>query len=228
MNLFTRDGSPHTGSYQADEKGKPFVVRERRCGRCGGAGGSDKWAHTGWTCYDCGGSGRRGTETLKLYTREQLDKLDAAAAKRLSKKTAAAQVRADARQAEADVHREAFTALHGELLAAADPYLDRSELLQDVVSKARERCALTDSQAAAIRSTIDKIAAGDAAKAASRHVGKIGDRITAEVTVERVSSFERRVFGAPWKRNRKPEHLLRNVGRGQESQLTEVPEQISG
>lgn len=28
------------------------------CGRCGGAGGSDAWRGTGWTCYDCGGNGR--------------------------------------------------------------------------------------------------------------------------------------------------------------------------
>lgn len=28
------------------------------CNRCGGAGGADKWVHTGRTCYQCGGSGK--------------------------------------------------------------------------------------------------------------------------------------------------------------------------
>ncbi len=43
-----------------------FRTRERQrvgssyvtdCGRCGGAGGSDAWRATGWTCFDCGGHG---------------------------------------------------------------------------------------------------------------------------------------------------------------------------
>ncbi|AYK20477.1 hypothetical protein C0073_022335 (plasmid) [Aeromonas veronii] len=28
------------------------------CGRCGGRGGSEAWSHTGWTCYQCGGTGK--------------------------------------------------------------------------------------------------------------------------------------------------------------------------
>jgi len=28
------------------------------CNRCGGAGGADKWKHTGTICYKCGGSGK--------------------------------------------------------------------------------------------------------------------------------------------------------------------------
>jgi hypothetical protein len=28
------------------------------CNRCGGAGGADKWQMTGWTCYQCGGTGK--------------------------------------------------------------------------------------------------------------------------------------------------------------------------
>ncbi len=34
--------------------------KDDRCTRCDGAGGSDRWADTGWTCYQCGGSGRYG------------------------------------------------------------------------------------------------------------------------------------------------------------------------
>ena len=31
---------------------------EDKCPRCGGAGGSDKWSFTGWTCNRCNGSGK--------------------------------------------------------------------------------------------------------------------------------------------------------------------------
>ncbi len=34
--------------------------KDDKCTRCGGAGGSDRWAETGWTCYQCKGSGRYG------------------------------------------------------------------------------------------------------------------------------------------------------------------------
>lgn len=34
--------------------------KDDKCTRCGGAGGSDRWADTGWTCYQCEGSGRYG------------------------------------------------------------------------------------------------------------------------------------------------------------------------
>ena len=34
-------------------------LKERNvCKRCGGAGGSDKWAMTGWVCHECHGSGK--------------------------------------------------------------------------------------------------------------------------------------------------------------------------
>lgn len=45
-----------------DRKANKAVLDEfkanNQCPRCGGAGESDKWIHTGKTCYRCGGSGR--------------------------------------------------------------------------------------------------------------------------------------------------------------------------
>lgn len=32
--------------------------KSNTCNRCGGAGGADKWKHTGTVCYKCGGSGK--------------------------------------------------------------------------------------------------------------------------------------------------------------------------
>lgn len=40
------------------------------CGRCGGKGGSEAWAYTGWTCYDCGGRGIIGWTTPEAEARK--------------------------------------------------------------------------------------------------------------------------------------------------------------
>ena len=63
--LFTRDGAEYTGSFHSDDKGKPYFTRQERCSRCGGTGGAQQWAYTGWTCYQCGGSGKGETVTFK-------------------------------------------------------------------------------------------------------------------------------------------------------------------
>ena len=48
------------------------------CGRCGGRGGSEAWSHTGWKCYQCGGTGKGEPRTEPVYTEERLAKLVAA------------------------------------------------------------------------------------------------------------------------------------------------------
>src|SRR5262245_66401315 len=97
--LFFRTGKAFTGTPRFTAKGRAFIIRDRKCGRCGGAGGADKWRHTGWTCFDCGGAGTRGTETVKLFTAEKPAKLNAAAQHRAAAKAAAARAEAAARAA---------------------------------------------------------------------------------------------------------------------------------
>lgn len=191
--LFTREGKPHTGAVAQGEK-FPYFVRARQCGRCGGAGASDKWIYTGRTCYDCGGSGTRGTQEVRLYTAEQLAKLNATQAKRVAKKTAVAQAKAEVAQAEAAARAEAFEVEHGALLASVTPYASKSPFVADVVRKARLSSYLTEAQAEALRTTVAKIAANEAAAARSEHVGAVGERIAVEVEVERAASFERKSF----------------------------------
>ena len=36
---------------RTDKNGTKYYANYT-CPRCGGAGGSDKWAFTGWTCYE--------------------------------------------------------------------------------------------------------------------------------------------------------------------------------
>jgi len=54
------------------------------CDRCGGAGFSDKWLHTGRVCYQCGGSGRLASpRTVKVYTEEYIAKMQAKNAEKI-------------------------------------------------------------------------------------------------------------------------------------------------
>ena len=187
--LFTRHGSLHTGFVATDSKGKPFFTRNRKCSRCGGAGRSDKWARTGFTCFDCGGLGHRGTENVALFTQAELDRLNAAQAKRNATKQAKFQAAQAQAQAEADARRDSFLAEHHDLLSRAALFVERDEFVRDVHAKAMARFAMTDGQAVALANAIDRIVARDAQKAASKHFGKIGERFTADVKVERIASF---------------------------------------
>lgn len=196
--LFTRQGAAHRCRIGRDDKGRPYFTQARTCGRCGGAGGSAKWYRTGEVCFDCNGSGTRGTETVKLYTAAELDRLNATAAKRHAKRVAAAEVAAAKAQAEADARRADFETLHGALLAEATRFAERSEFIADVVTKARARASMTEPQADALRAAVERIKARDAQIAASRHVGTVGARIEVAVTVERIGSYERSMFAASW------------------------------
>lgn len=188
--LFTRGGAPHTGACHYTAKGAPFITRNKPCGRCGGLGGGEQWRHTGWTCYQCGGTGKGGYETVKLYTADELAKLNARKAKADATKAAKAAAQAAAEQAAVDARRAAFQAAHGPLLARATPFLARSEFIADVVRKGQERAELSEAQIAALEAAIARFAASDVKKAASGHVGTIGERLTVTVTAERIARIE--------------------------------------
>lgn len=60
-----------------------------RCSRCGGAGGADAWAFTGYTCWECGGTGMRHSPKIyKEYTPEYEEKLKAKRLKAQEKRIA--------------------------------------------------------------------------------------------------------------------------------------------
>ena len=61
---------------RVDRNGTKYFEGTVPCDRCGGAGGADKWALTGWTCFKCGGSGKMQGK-WKEYTPEYETKLEA-------------------------------------------------------------------------------------------------------------------------------------------------------
>ncbi|MCF0105407.1 MAG: hypothetical protein HUJ53_01450, partial [Holdemanella sp.] len=77
-----------------------------KCERCGGMGGHDKWAYTGWSCYKCGGTGLV-EGTWKEYTPEYQAKLDAERAEAFAKQEAEWQAEQARIEAEAEEKRQA-------------------------------------------------------------------------------------------------------------------------
>ena len=61
---------------RVDRNGTKYFEGDIPCSRCGGAGGADKWQFTGWTCYQCGGTGKMHGK-WKEYTPEYEAKLEA-------------------------------------------------------------------------------------------------------------------------------------------------------
>lgn len=59
-----------------DKNGNKHFRGIVKCDRCGGAGGANQWAYTGWTCYKCGGSGEM-VDTWIEYSPEYQAKIDA-------------------------------------------------------------------------------------------------------------------------------------------------------
>lgn len=70
------------GAVEIKNKDCAVVSENRFCSRCGGQGGSQKWDHTGWTCYQCGGSCFGPARSVKLYSSSKLEQLNKARDKR--------------------------------------------------------------------------------------------------------------------------------------------------
>lgn len=195
MTLLFRDGRTFNGRALGTAE-KPYTIVQDRCRRCGGAGRSEAWRYTGYVCFDCGGSGRGGEREAPLYTQDKLDRLNAIAAKKAANKAAKAEVARIAREAETEARRATFHAKHADLL----PWLEnagrtgadyREGFLGDMLRLAHDRAQWSEAQEAAVYRSHAKAIERKALAAGSQHVGNLGERITATVTVERESSYER-------------------------------------
>jgi len=192
--MFTREGTEYGKAVNRDETGKAFFSRLKTCGRCGGAGGSSAWNHTGWTCFDCGGKGDLGYVAERLYTAEELVKLNATRDKRRAKAEAKRAAKQMAFKAEADAKLTAFMAANGELVASAKACAGKSMFIDDLVAKLAIYGSWSEKQIAAVAKSVVEIAASEAKRAASGFVGKVGERIEVAVEVERVAGYDRPAF----------------------------------
>lgn len=187
--LFTRDGTPKAPTHH-DAKGNPLAQVEYSCTRCGGLGGSDRWRHTGWTCYKCGGNGHGGYRSVKLYTAKKLEKLNAALAKRRAKKAEEAAAALAKREAEAETARAAFNAAHPDVLEWLET--GTGDFCHDLGNRYQRLGTLTDKQVEAVRKIIKQNKAREELHAASSHAGEVKERLRGlAVTVEFVTGYWR-------------------------------------
>ena len=177
--FYYRSGAEVIGEVQSTARSH-FVVQPHPCSRCGGKGGSEAWRRTGLTCYECNGSGHRDrTRDVPVYTTEALAKLNAKADAKVAAKVAAEKAK-DA----------AFEAAYAEVLAAVAKLHTVPDFVVDVLAKGRKYGTLSDAQVAAVLKTIDR----ELAKTQTGWVGTIGERVTLDLTVIFVTSFDSR-FG---------------------------------
>lgn len=184
--LFTREGQAITRPTGLTEKGQRGYVEPKPCGRCGGAGGSEKWRHTGWTCYHCGGKCFDGTRFIRAFTQAELAKLNAAKTKRDATLAAKRAAKAQAEQERRQVERDQVIADHADILKLMRPHLDASgfltELTDQVTIAARP---LSQAQVDAAQAAVAKLAAEQARLAAATWVGQVGQRLELELTLVR-------------------------------------------
>ena len=177
--FYYRSGAEVAGEVQSAARSH-FVVQAHPCGRCGGQGGAEAWKFTGFTCYECNGSGFLGrTRNVTVYMAEALEKLNA-------KAVAKAKAAHDAEKAK----DAAFEAAYAELLAKVNQLVVVNDFINDVIQKGYKYGTLSDAQVAAVTKAVDR----ELAKGTTGWVGTIGERVTLDLTVTFVTSFDSR-FG---------------------------------
>lgn len=205
VQFFDRSGSPVSAIPSTINLSKGSAAYKHRpvCGRCGGAGGSEAWRHTGWTCYQCQGIGLLDARLDRCYTAEKLAALNAARDARNEKKRAAreAKAAAAARAAEEKLEqRLAADALLRDIKEMAESLNDGfiADLWEQVSKRDRE---LTDSQREAAERSIQRIrerraerAAREALDQTAGFVGSEGERIEIDGTLEFVREYMATAF----------------------------------
>lgn len=189
---FTRSGSAvPSEKIHANDKGAPVHTYQDKCSRCGGAGGADKWKFTGWTCFDCGGSGKGRIVTERLYTAEKLAKLNAAEEKRNAKRIAAATLKSEAAAQAREITRTNFLASHKELVDDLTLCAPHDRFIESLKAGFEANGILSPGQIAWANTAIERVKAKLAAAAASQFVGEPGQRVELTLTVEHVIFLER-------------------------------------
>lgn len=187
--MVNKYGSPVVGLVQEfnDKRGTGKHTYVSACSRCGGAGGAEKWKHTGFTCYDCGGSGNGPIKVETVYTPEAYAKYAATQAKRAESAALrrAAKLAAKAEEtAKANAERWArFSAEFPGIVVAMNEHAGKDRILDDLRDSATLHGGLSERQRELFASRVAAIAA----RAGSDYLdAKTGDRITLRLTVEKI------------------------------------------
>lgn len=114
------------------------------CMRCGGHGGADAWKFTGYTCYRCGASTQRMNglfldpscpRTVAVYTQEKLDKLNAAAERKLQRK-----------QEKFELEKILFMNEYGSIVEAAEYYAQKNNFVASVLDTVKQTLKMSEKQ----------------------------------------------------------------------------------
>lgn len=195
--LFYRDGRPYTGTKAVTLLGKTVVTEKRVCGRCGGQGGLEAWRHTGWTCYQCNGTGKGANVNVPLYAADKLAKLNATAEKAAKTRATKAAKAAAIEQAKTDTRRVDFESKHVDVLRWLRSLDLNKGFLFDMRDCADRRACWSDAQSTAVYASWERTKERDLIAAKSQHVGSVGGRIKGlHVKVECVRSFQRPAFNS--------------------------------
>ena len=162
-----------------------------KCGRCGGLGGGEQWRHTGWTCFECGGSKFAGMRSVRLYSAERLAKLNAAQEKRNAARVAKAEAAAVAHRAEAV--RSVWMKDNSEGIALIYQHADRDTFLADLAAKIEQYGSLSERQMAAALAVVERLQAREN----RGHYGVVGARVEMTIQVEKVIAMESQ-WGTSW------------------------------
>lgn len=175
MPIITKYTRRREASVRVDSADTYATVHED-CYRCGGAGKSVAWAATGFTCYLCCGE-RKLARSRRIYTAEQLDRMDAAEARLAEKRRLEAEAARAERLAaeEARIPELLKNPVYGYLHDARDT-LDFASSLWNRLIEGRP---LTEAQEAAAQKLYQK----SLPKPPPQLVGTIGEKLDVYGTV---------------------------------------------
>lgn len=202
--LYTRQGEEVKGDIEGDSR--PYIMLPQPCHRCQVVDGQRIWlmgiengrpySRTGFDCWTCGNSGVRGFRKARLFTAQQLARLNKSAETRAANRAARELAERQKAAAERQAAETQYRAANAEFLAAiatlctgnGSDFWDRmaGDLLATLRSPSERQIELVKGEVA------KRIA-----NASSEFVGAVGDKVILSLTIERVISMDT-PYGISW------------------------------
>lgn len=205
--LFTRDGAEFTGTAQFNDAGRAVRYVPVACDRCHVINGERLWvmgtengqpySRTGFNCWTCGNTGVRRERQDRLYTAEELARVNKTAATRAARIAEEQRVAREQAEAQREAREAAFWAENSAFVQKLDSLRDEqnpaeffNKLRADIVGSLR-----TPSEK--LVALVDAEIAKRAALAASRWIGTEGDKVTLTLRIEKIITL-RSQWGTSW------------------------------